>query len=163
VPIKSLPQEWLWCETWCSTDELKNAKSIDLCNNPLTKVSPVLPCPSILVLMHQNFYFIQCSPLLPISVAVSPFSFLQCFRYMTFWYWSRPANPYYLRIRILLFFSVAFKMTTKIKFFLGFLLLLTGTVCIFTSVFKDTTLITRIREAQILTNSRSRALHSWVL
>ena len=39
VPIKSLPQEWLWCETWCSTDELKNAKSIDLCNNPLTKVS----------------------------------------------------------------------------------------------------------------------------
>jgi len=37
VPIKSLPQEWLWCETWCSTDELKNAKSIDLCNNPLTK------------------------------------------------------------------------------------------------------------------------------
>jgi len=37
VPIKSLPQEWLWCETWCATSELKNAKSIDLCNNPLTK------------------------------------------------------------------------------------------------------------------------------
>jgi len=37
VPIKSLPQEWLWCETWCSMDELKHAKSIDLCNNPLTK------------------------------------------------------------------------------------------------------------------------------
>ena len=39
VPIKSLPQEWLWCETWCSKESLKDAKSIDLCNNPLTKVS----------------------------------------------------------------------------------------------------------------------------
>ena len=38
VPIKSLPQEWLWCETWCSKESLKDAKSIDLCNNPLTKV-----------------------------------------------------------------------------------------------------------------------------
>ena len=39
VPIKSLPQEWLWCETWCSKETLKDAKSIDLCNNPLTKVT----------------------------------------------------------------------------------------------------------------------------
>lgn len=37
VAIKSLPQEWLWCETWCSDDSLKHAKTIDLCNNPLTK------------------------------------------------------------------------------------------------------------------------------
>lgn len=37
VAIKSLPQEWLWCETWCNDDSLKNAKTIDLCNNPLTK------------------------------------------------------------------------------------------------------------------------------
>lgn len=37
VPIYSLPQEWLWCETWCSMEELDSAKSIDLCNNPLTK------------------------------------------------------------------------------------------------------------------------------
>lgn len=37
VAIKSLPQEWLWCETWCSSDGLKHAKTIDLCNNPLTK------------------------------------------------------------------------------------------------------------------------------
>ena len=37
VPIFSLPQEWLWCESWCS-DESKNAsKTIDLCNNPLHK------------------------------------------------------------------------------------------------------------------------------
>ncbi|XP_065075789.1 UDP-glucose:glycoprotein glucosyltransferase [Ochlerotatus camptorhynchus] len=37
VAIKSLPQEWLWCETWCSSDTLQHAKTIDLCNNPLTK------------------------------------------------------------------------------------------------------------------------------
>ncbi|XP_050087540.1 UDP-glucose:glycoprotein glucosyltransferase [Anopheles aquasalis] len=37
VAIKSLPQEWLWCETWCSSETLQYAKTIDLCNNPLTK------------------------------------------------------------------------------------------------------------------------------
>ncbi|XP_073216217.1 UDP-glucose:glycoprotein glucosyltransferase 1 isoform X2 [Lepidochelys kempii] len=37
VPIKSLPQEWLWCETWCDDSSKKRAKTIDLCNNPMTK------------------------------------------------------------------------------------------------------------------------------
>ena len=37
IPIKSLPQEWLWCETWCSDESLAAAKTIDLCNNPMTK------------------------------------------------------------------------------------------------------------------------------
>ena len=37
LPIKSLPQDWLWCETWCSDESLKTAKTIDLCNNPMTK------------------------------------------------------------------------------------------------------------------------------
>jgi UDP-glucose:glycoprotein glucosyltransferase len=58
VPIHSLPQEWLWCETWCSEKSKKKvppllppspshapllsssspqAKTIDLCNNPLHK------------------------------------------------------------------------------------------------------------------------------
>lgn len=37
VPIFSLPQEWLWCETWCSEDSKAKAKTIDLCNNPLHK------------------------------------------------------------------------------------------------------------------------------
>ncbi|TKA65074.1 hypothetical protein B0A55_09741, partial [Friedmanniomyces simplex] len=37
LPIHSLPQEWLWCETWCSDAALKDAKTIDLCNNPQTK------------------------------------------------------------------------------------------------------------------------------
>ena len=37
VPIHSLPQEWLWCEAWCDDASLRRAKTIDLCNNPLTK------------------------------------------------------------------------------------------------------------------------------
>merc|ERR1719160_1054004 len=37
VPIHSLPQEWLWCETWCGNSSKPSAKTIDLCNNPLTK------------------------------------------------------------------------------------------------------------------------------
>jgi UDP-glucose:glycoprotein glucosyltransferase len=37
VPIASLPQEWLWCETWCGAAGRAQAKTIDLCNNPLTK------------------------------------------------------------------------------------------------------------------------------
>jgi UDP-glucose:glycoprotein glucosyltransferase len=27
----------LYCETWCTDEELKVAKTIDLCNNPMTK------------------------------------------------------------------------------------------------------------------------------
>ncbi|CAN0086816.1 unnamed protein product, partial [Ectocarpus sp. 8 AP-2014] len=34
VPIFSLPQEWLWCESWCSDGSKAEAKTIDLCNNP---------------------------------------------------------------------------------------------------------------------------------
>ena len=37
MPIFSLPQDWLWCETWCSDEALNTAKTIDLCNNPQTK------------------------------------------------------------------------------------------------------------------------------
>ncbi|KAL0959808.1 hypothetical protein HGRIS_011489 [Hohenbuehelia grisea] len=37
VPIFSLHEDWLWCETWCSKDRLDRAKTIDLCQNPLTK------------------------------------------------------------------------------------------------------------------------------
>lgn len=37
VPIFDLPQEWLWCESWCDDESKKSAKTIDLCNNPKTK------------------------------------------------------------------------------------------------------------------------------
>lgn len=30
VAIKTLPQEWLWCETWCDDSSKKHAKTIDL-------------------------------------------------------------------------------------------------------------------------------------
>jgi UDP-glucose:glycoprotein glucosyltransferase len=32
-----LPQEWLWCESWCGNQTKSKAKTIDLCNNPMTK------------------------------------------------------------------------------------------------------------------------------
>jgi UDP-glucose:glycoprotein glucosyltransferase len=37
IPIHSLDQNWLWCETWCSDEALAEARTIDLCNNPQTK------------------------------------------------------------------------------------------------------------------------------
>lgn len=37
IPIFSLPQEWLWCESWCGEATKAAAKTIDLCNNPKTK------------------------------------------------------------------------------------------------------------------------------
>lgn len=37
VPIFSLPQDWLWCESWCSDESKATAKTIDLCNNPMHK------------------------------------------------------------------------------------------------------------------------------
>ena len=35
--MMSLPQEWLYCETWCKKDLQETAKTIDLCQNPNTK------------------------------------------------------------------------------------------------------------------------------
>ncbi|KAM6178250.1 UDP-glucose:glycoprotein glucosyltransferase 2 [Rhynchocyon petersi] len=37
LPIKSLPQDWLWCEAWCDDESKQRAKTIDLCNNPKTE------------------------------------------------------------------------------------------------------------------------------
>ncbi|WIA20770.1 hypothetical protein OEZ85_005134 [Tetradesmus obliquus] len=37
IPIHSLPQEWLWCESWCGDETKPKARTIDLCNNPKTK------------------------------------------------------------------------------------------------------------------------------
>lgn len=38
VPIFSLPNDWLWCETWCSDESLKTAKTIDLVCSYLVKL-----------------------------------------------------------------------------------------------------------------------------
>lgn len=37
IKIFSLPQEWLWCDSWCSDETKAQAKTIDLCNNPKHK------------------------------------------------------------------------------------------------------------------------------
>eukprot|EP00928_Gymnodinium_smaydae_P038901 TRINITY_DN26715_c0_g1_i2.p1 TRINITY_DN26715_c0_g1~~TRINITY_DN26715_c0_g1_i2.p1 ORF type:complete len:337 (-),score=91.80 TRINITY_DN26715_c0_g1_i2:143-1153(-) len=37
IPIHSLPQEWLWCESWCSLEIKSRAKTIDMCQNPVKK------------------------------------------------------------------------------------------------------------------------------
>lgn len=51
IPIFTLDQDWLWCQTWCSDESLATAKTselcvlglqltfspVDLCQNPLTK------------------------------------------------------------------------------------------------------------------------------
>ena len=42
LPIYSLPQDWLWCESWCSLESKPSAKTIDMCNNPLTKEPKLL-------------------------------------------------------------------------------------------------------------------------
>ncbi|KAI2660673.1 UDP-glucose:glycoprotein glucosyltransferase 2 [Labeo rohita] len=39
VAIKSLPQEWLWCETWCDDNSKTTAKTIDL-----SHLHPLPPC-----------------------------------------------------------------------------------------------------------------------
>lgn len=47
VRIFSLPQEWLWCDSWCDQASKATAKTIDLCNNPLTKVPKLAAAKSI--------------------------------------------------------------------------------------------------------------------
>ena len=42
IKIFSLPQDWLWCESWCSEETKGTAKTIDLCNNPEHKEPKVL-------------------------------------------------------------------------------------------------------------------------
>ena len=53
VPIKSLPQEWLWCETWCSEASKPAAKTIDLVSIPNVP-SNVFACCLISLCMCWN-------------------------------------------------------------------------------------------------------------
>ena len=52
VPIKSLPQEWLWCETWCSEASKPAAKTIDLAKCAIQRVC---------VLPHFTLYVLELS------------------------------------------------------------------------------------------------------
>lgn len=57
VPIKSLPQEWLWCETWCDDASKAKAKTIDLvlpaCSRSFFKTS-VLSLSGLVCLYHSE-------------------------------------------------------------------------------------------------------------
>ncbi|EGT50155.1 hypothetical protein CAEBREN_13622 [Caenorhabditis brenneri] len=46
VKIKSLPQEWLWCETWCDDGSKKNAKTFATIRSP--KNQSLTPPPELL-------------------------------------------------------------------------------------------------------------------
>ncbi|KAK4535991.1 hypothetical protein CDCA_CDCA07G2016 [Cyanidium caldarium] len=48
VPLYSLPREWLWCESWCSDTDKPRAKTIDLCNNPMTREPKLQSAPRII-------------------------------------------------------------------------------------------------------------------
>lgn len=39
LPIHPLDQSWVWCETWCDDASKKQAKTIDMCQNPNSKES----------------------------------------------------------------------------------------------------------------------------
>ena len=59
VPIFSLPQEWIWCESWCGNATKYKAKTIDLCNNPMTKEPKLqINCFAILCCVHGNLFHI---------------------------------------------------------------------------------------------------------
>lgn len=57
IKIFSLPQDWLWCETWCSEESKQTAKTIDLCNNPQNKEAKVSMAKRIIdgELFHESW------------------------------------------------------------------------------------------------------------
>ena len=68
VPIKSLPQEWLWCETWCDDESKARAKTIDLVSDTArfshTRFSPLYLLVNSLSL---SFFVSLC---LPVSLSL---------------------------------------------------------------------------------------------
>lgn len=66
VPIKSLPQEWLWCETWCDDTSKAKAKTIDLVSifpsnfHTLHFIRKHLHTYSIMQLSNQPITWQQC-------------------------------------------------------------------------------------------------------
>jgi hypothetical protein len=68
VPIFSLPQEWLWCESWCSNETKADAKTIDLCNNPLHKEPKVSMAKVRSRVGEGNNFFVEMLPLQPLII-----------------------------------------------------------------------------------------------
>ena len=86
VPIKSLPQDWLWCETWCSMETKPSAKTIDLVraetiNVHFDLILPSLSSPFLLSLLLPPFlslllpsFYLSSSPSFSLSLLLPPFS-----------------------------------------------------------------------------------------
>lgn len=72
VPIKSLPQDWLWCETWCSDEAKTTAKTIDLCNNPRTKEPKLKAATRSEAKSAPKVASRRSSPSLPAQAALPP-------------------------------------------------------------------------------------------
>lgn len=63
VPIFSLPQEWLWCESWCGNATKLRAKTIDLCNNPMTKEPKLQVTIKSMSILRLFFHFLSLQEL----------------------------------------------------------------------------------------------------
>jgi hypothetical protein len=55
VPMKSLPQEWLWCETWCDDASKPAAKTIDLVSSTMDTGATERPYLLSLVVASSKF------------------------------------------------------------------------------------------------------------
>ena len=52
VPMKSLPQEWLWCETWCDDASKPAAKTIDLVSSQRIDFQDIGTCRIFVILFN---------------------------------------------------------------------------------------------------------------
>lgn len=98
-------QEWLWCETWCGNATKAKAKTIDLCNNPLTK-EPKLDSARRIVAEWPGIdseVAAFTAKVLPVTAASIPLRFLQ-FRLLNHDHWARPT--------LFLFVPVSWSMIT---------------------------------------------------
>ena len=115
VPIFSLPQEWLWCESWCGNATKSRAKTIDLCNNPMTK-EPKLRVRCLICRFSQQMKALRklSSPIclsppfsvfVCLSLIISPlFLSVSVFLSLSFLYFFNSLTPLFL----CLFISISF-------------------------------------------------------
>lgn len=62
VAIKTLPQEWLWCETWCDDTSKRYAKTIDLVNANIVSLSiEIFQQCLFAILIHLRVFKQQCN------------------------------------------------------------------------------------------------------
>jgi len=89
VGIKSLPQEWLWCETWCSDDEKPYAKTIDLVCTSHTSSEPFdgVWCYHVLCWRINILVQYHAKSIIGTDNIWHPFCFLSCCMILTYYYY----------------------------------------------------------------------------